>query len=61
MKPGESEDDLAVCETGDIQGKCFCMGPLGSDLGGIKTGDRAGSGRAAINELDRDRGGVGMG
>ena len=61
VKPGEPEDDLAMCQTGDIQGKCFSMGPLGSDMGGVKTSNRTGSGRAAIDELDWDRGRVRMG
>ena len=48
-------------QSGDIQGNGFCVVAWGSELGSEVAGDGASSWKAAINELHRDRLGMGMG
>ena len=51
-EPREAKDDRTVSQAGDIQGKGFGMVARSSDLGWEETGDRTGSRRAAVNELN---------
>ena len=61
MQPREAQDDCAVRQSGDIQGNGFCVVAWGSELGWEVAGDGACSWGTAINELDRDRLGMGVG
>ena len=61
VQPGEAEDYWAVRQSGDIQGNGFSMVAWGSELGLEVASDGASSWRAAINELYRDRLGMGVG
>ena len=61
VQSGEAHHNWAVRQAGDIQGNGFCVVAWGSELGWEVAGDGAISWRAAINELDRDRLGMGVG
>ena len=61
VQPREAQDDWAVRQSGDIQGNGFCVVAWGSELGLEVASDGACGWRAAINELHRDRLGMGVG
>ena len=61
VQPRKAEDYWAVLQSGDIQGNEFRVVAWGSELGWKVAGDGASSWRAAINELYRNRLGMGVG
>ena len=60
-QPGEAQDELEVAEAHDVAGKVFGMGTMNTEMRGVKVGNRASCRDAAVDELEGNRKGMGVG